>query len=221
MTNLIIDQEAITIDLGEDGEIIIQSPADIVLESLRDDLDALRDDFDNLIDDASLAGDRVWSAGKSRAEIDAASADLTADLQAELAERDPKLVPAGGQAGQLLTKASATDHDLAWIDPDFENETIANLALSTAWIDVPAIDLPSGSYIVSVTLAGSISTGILSWIDGSLSGTDQEELALHRSSDTSAIYLRTIRSAGAMKLQIAADQALASQAIVFRFRRMI
>lgn len=56
----------------------------------------------------------------------AAAADVTfdpsgtglsaTDVQAALAELDASSVPSGGTTGQVLAKASATDHDTTWVD---------------------------------------------------------------------------------------------------------
>ena len=42
--------------------------------------------------------------------------DLATRIGVEIKAMAPKLVPAGGTTGQVLAKASATNHHLAWVD---------------------------------------------------------------------------------------------------------
>jgi len=43
-------------------------------------------------------------------------ADLATRIGVEIKAMAPKLIPAGGVTGQVLAKASATNHHLAWVD---------------------------------------------------------------------------------------------------------
>jgi len=42
---------------------------------------------------------------------------LAAGVGTRLAEHLPRLLPAGGSAGQVLAKSSATDFSAGWVDP--------------------------------------------------------------------------------------------------------
>lgn len=50
------------------------------------------------------------------ATLQARITDLATRIGTEIKAMVPKLVPAGGVTGQVLAKASATNHHLAWTD---------------------------------------------------------------------------------------------------------
>ena len=96
-------------------------------------------------------------------------------------------------------------------------------AITTSWVSViSATDLNSlltegsGTYIVQVYGATSIgySSGIMSW---HTSGSTNDEILLHRTGASINIYLRLSSRA----LQIAGSDAVASQSISFKFKKLI
>jgi hypothetical protein len=68
------------------------------------------------------------------------------EAEADIAELETKAVPAGGVAGQVLTKASNSDWDMTWTTPT--NGTVTSVGLS-----LPAIFSVSGS---PVTESGTL-----------------------------------------------------------------
>jgi hypothetical protein len=65
-------------------------------------------------------------------------ADLTAAVRAKFNLVTPRLLPAGGQIGQALRKASAADYDAAW-SPDW---TYVKLAVDFTTSAIAATDTP-------------------------------------------------------------------------------
>ena len=74
-------------------------------------------------------------------------------------------------------------------------------------------------------MSDCIWSGVMSWYGGTCSGTEADEIILHRSgkSYSNTIYLRTImQNSGVLKLQIAADETMASEySYSFKFKKMI
>ena len=69
----------------------------------------------------------------------------------------PRLLPAGGKVGQVLTKNSATDYDYSWITPasagvitSLSASLSADVALTTTatWYNGPSVSLPAGTWLV-------------------------------------------------------------------------
>ena len=137
-----------------------------------------------------------------------------------------------GQENWLL---QSTGTGLTWVDPATIGaqpaiEITKSLKVTRDWMDTNVTGLDTGTYIVQVTVNGGnmsncIWSGVMSWYGGTCSGTEADEIILHRSgkSYSNTIYLRTImQNSGVLKLQIAADETMASEySYSFKFKKMI
>lgn len=109
------------------------------------------------------------------------------------------------------------------------------LTVTQDWMDtgIGGTNLLTGTYIVQVYCNQAVSggfwscywSGIMSWYsDSNTNDTEADEIILHRSGHaySNTIYLRTImQSQDVLKLQIAANTALASAAYTFKFKKII
>lgn len=84
-------------------------------------------------------------------------ADLAAAIRDKINVMVPRLLPAGGTTGQVLSKTGAADYAAGWVDPaaggsiTYSMSTLdadVNIAVAGTWYSGPTLTLPAGTWLI-------------------------------------------------------------------------